>query len=95
MNDKMIKKGGVYVDKWTMTDDHPHRFVPRKYVLRDVAIVVSTNTVLFGNESKQMYPRADTKELTFKFLDVSKLYFKNAAASANGVVDICGVVEEE
>lgn len=91
----MIKKGGVYIDKRTMTDDHPHRFVSHKYILRDVSIVVETNTVVFGNESKQMYPRADTKELTFQFLDISELYFKNAAASANGVVNICGIVEEE
>ena len=82
--------GGVYVDTLTMTDDHAHRFSRREYTLRDVTVSVADNTMWFGNQSRQTFPRTTSQELTFVFLDLQDFYFKNAAAAANGTVHILG-----
>lgn len=82
--------GGVYVDSITMTDDNPRRFSRREYVLRDVTVSVAANTMKFGNQARQTFPRTTSQELTFVFLDLQDFYFKNAAASSNGTVHILG-----
>jgi hypothetical protein len=82
--------GGVYIDSMTMVDDHAQRFAVHEYILRDVTVSVATQTIVFGNQSRQTFPRADTKELTFQYLDLQYFWFKNAGAGANGTVHIIG-----
>jgi len=82
--------GGVYVNAITMSDDHAQRFSTREYVLRDAHVSVADQTMVFGHQSRQTFPRTTSQELTFQFLDLQDFWFKNAAAAANGTVHILG-----
>ncbi|GAI95221.1 unnamed protein product [marine sediment metagenome] len=73
------------------TTDDPRRFEPTSRKLRDLIIQVSTNDQLFGNATNQRYKVAAGETIGFTQVDLSLLYFKNAAAGQNGTVNILGV----
>ena len=83
--------GAVYENENTATDDNARRFETSSKKLRDVIIQVVTNDQLFGNAANQRYEVAAGEAIGFTQVDLSTLYFKNAAAGQNGTVNILGV----
>ena len=82
--------GAVYVNSDTATGDGARRFETSPKRLRDVVIRVKTNDQLFGDADGQTFPLAAGESMGFTLVDISTLYFKNAAAGQNGVVHIIG-----
>ncbi len=85
--------GAVYENEDTATTDDPRRFETSSKKLRDLIIQVSGNDQLFGNVTNQRYKVAVGEAIGFTRVDLSLLYFKNAAAGQNGTVNILGVEE--
>lgn len=83
--------GAVYENENTATDDNARRFETSSKKLRDVIIQVVTNNQLFGDSSNQRYAVAAGEAIGFTQVDLSTLYFKNAAAGQHGTVNILGV----
>ncbi|MBA7478130.1 hypothetical protein ES707_13551 [subsurface metagenome] len=83
--------GAVYENEDTATTDDPRRFETTSRKLRDLIIQVSGNDQLFGNETNQRYKVATGETIGFTQVDLSLLYFKNAAVGQNGTVNILGV----
>lgn len=82
--------GIVYVKSDTATGDSARRFETSQKRLRDVVIRVKTNDQLFGDSDGQTFPLAAGESMGFTLVDISTVYFKNAAAGQNGVVHIIG-----
>lgn len=83
--------GAVYENEDTATTDDPRRFEISSKKLRDVIIQVSAFDQLFGDATNQRYPVAAGEVIGFTQVDLSLLYFKNAATGQNGTVNILGV----
>ncbi|GAI71072.1 unnamed protein product, partial [marine sediment metagenome] len=83
--------GQVYENENTATDDNARRFETSSKKLRDVIIQVTTNDQLFGNATNQRYKVTAESTIGITQIDISTLYFKNAAAGQNGTVNILGV----
>ncbi|MBA7591343.1 hypothetical protein ES708_33497 [subsurface metagenome] len=83
--------GAVYENEDLATTDDPRRFETTSKKLRDLIIQVSGNDQLFGNEANQRYKVAIGETIGFTQVDLSLLYFKNAATGQNGTVNILGV----
>jgi len=85
--------GGVYEKEDTAVVDGARRFETSEKKLRDVVIQVATYAQLFGDSSNQRYRVEAGETLGFTKVDISTLYFKNASAGQNGVVNILAVEE--
>lgn len=85
--------GEVYRNKDVATADTSRRFEESSLKLRDVNIIVTGKAQLFGDSETQDYPVQPGDTLNYRNIDISILYFKNAAASENGTVHILGVKE--
>jgi len=85
--------GAVYVNSDTAEADTARRFETTPKILKDVIISVVTQSQLFGNSAGQTYPVAADATIGITKIDISTLYFKNAAAGQNGTVHILGVEE--
>jgi len=85
--------GVVYENQNTAASDDARRFETAVKKLRDVVIRVATFNQLFGDSTNQRYPVNVGETLSFSKVDISTLYFKNASAGENGVVNIIGTEE--
>lgn len=83
---------GVYSKTVTMTDDGIHRFETTPKKLKYAYITVTTKAMKFGDVYTQDYSIAASSSIPITDLDVSKLYFKNAAAGQNGTITIIGTI---
>lgn len=92
---EMIRGTGVaYLKVESTATDDPRRFETTTKRLRDAYIKVSVQNMLFGDSAGQTYPVATTDDpLNFRHIDISTLYFKNAAPGADGTVTILGTEE--
>ena len=91
---RQIMYGGkTYENEDAAAADTARRFetIPKK--LNDVIIQVTTNDQLFGDAANQRYLVAAGEAIGLSQVDVSTLYFKNAAPGQNGTVNILGVEE--
>ena len=85
--------GAVYRNSDVAVADTARRFETTAKKLRNVTILVSGKAQLFGDDSTQDYPVNPGDTLAYDYIDISTLYFKNAAAGENGTVYILGVEE--
>jgi len=85
--------GAVYRNSDTAVADTARRFETTAKKLRNVTILVSGKAQLFGTSTTQDYPVNPGDTLSYDYIDISTLYFKNAAAGENGTVYILGVEE--
>ncbi len=83
--------GGTYSKTMTMSDDNATRFESSKKTLRDVIILVETNSMLLGLSGTEVFPVATDGTIGWTKVDISTLYFKNAGAGNNGKITILGV----
>ena len=83
--------GDVYENEHTMADDNAYRFETTSVKLRGAVILVSTYDALIGDSANQRYPKASETSLSVGDVDLSELYFKNAGAGNNTVINIIGV----
>lgn len=91
--DTLHGTGTPYLKADTATVDTARRFETASKFLNDAHIVVTGNAQLFGNSSAQTFTVAVNGTLYFKRIDISKLYFKNATAGANGTVTVLATEE--
>ena len=82
--------GEIYENEHTMTDDDAYRFESTSLKLRNATILISTYDALIGDSSNQRYPKAAGTSLSVDYIDLSKLYFKNATAGQNTKINIIG-----
>ena len=85
--------GAVYRNSDVAAADTARRFETTAKKLRNVTILVSGKSQLFGDDTAQDYPVNPGDTLSYDYIDISTLYFKNAAAGENGTVYILGVEE--
>lgn len=85
--------GNVYSKTMTMVADTATRFETTAKKLRDATVLVETNTMLLGETGVEVYTLAAGGTVKFTKIDISTLYFKNAAAGVNGKITIIGVEE--
>ena len=83
-------EGIPYSNSDTATDDNPRRFETTTLILRDAVIKVTGSNQLLGDASGQHFELAAGGSIGISFLDLSKFYFKNAAAGQNGTIMIFG-----
>lgn len=83
---------GVYCKTMTMTDNGIHALESSPKKLKYAYITVTVQNMKFGNQVTQDYPIAAGASIPMTDLDISKLYFKNAAAGANGTVTVIGTL---
>jgi len=84
---------GIYVNTMTMSDDHPQRFESHEYVVKDAVIIVATQSIVFGNQSNQTFPRSAAEGFSLDEIDLQDLWFKNQSAGSNGTVHILATVK--
>lgn len=84
--------GTVYENEHTATSDAAFRFETSEVKLRDAVILVSTQNALLGDSTNQRYPVAAAATFSMNDVDLSTLYFKNAAAGQNTKVNIIGTM---
>jgi hypothetical protein len=82
----------VYSKTTTMSDDKIHAFETSQIKLESAYISVATQAMKFGDAVSQNYQVAAGGYFFLRKLDVSKLYFRNAGAGANGTVNIIGTI---
>jgi hypothetical protein len=85
--------GAVYRDKDVAAADTARRFETTSKKLRNVTILVSGYAQYFGTSATQDYPANPGDTLSYDYIDISTLYFKNVTAGQNGTVNILGVEE--
>ncbi len=85
--------GATYVNQDTAASDAARRFATSATKLRDILIKVSTYAQLFGTSASQTFRVEPGGTWSVGKIDISTLYFKNATAGENGVVDILAVAE--
>ncbi len=85
--------GNIYENEKTMADNNATRFSTTSLKLKYAKIVVSTKAMVFGDASNQRFNVAADGYFELAKVDISTLYFKNAAAGENGKVNIIGVTE--
>jgi len=91
--DEAMFSGNIYSKTLTMTDDNATRFETTTKKLRDVVILVETNSMLLGKIGVEVYTVAADETVGFTKVDISTLYFKNAGAGSNGKITMLGVEE--
>lgn len=87
-------RGAVYAKADTAVADAARRFETAEKKLTWAAIQVTTKDQLFGDSSTQTVTYAAGATFTLQNVDISTLYFKNAAAGQNGTVSIVGILAE-
>ena len=85
-------RGQIYAKSDTATGDTARRFETSEKKLSWAAIQVTTKAQLFGDSSSQPVSYAANQTFELEDVDISTLYFKNAAAGENGTVSIVGVL---
>jgi len=83
--------GGVYENEHTMVDDNAYHFEATELKLLSGVIIISTKDALIGDVTNQRYPKSAGTSMPLEYVDLSKLYFKNAAAGNNTKINIIGV----
>jgi len=84
--------GDVYENEHTMTTDAAYRFETTEVKLRSGVVLISTQGALVGDTTNQRYPKSVDTSLPLEYVDLSKLYFKNATAGQNTKINIIGVL---
>ena len=84
--------GDVYENEHTMVDDNAYRLEATSLKLRSGVILISTKCALIGDVTNQRYPKSVDTSLPLEYVDLSKLYFKNATAGQNTKINIIGVL---
>lgn len=87
-------RGQIYAKSDTATSDAGRRFETTEKKLSWCVIQVTTKSQIFGTEST--YPVTYAADTSFQMenVDISTLYFANAAAGQNGTVSIMGILAE-
>lgn len=85
--------GNVYSKTMTMGDNNATRFETSAKRLRDIIILVETNSMLLGETGVEVYTVGAGEAVGFTKVDISTLYFKNASEGDNGKISILGVEE--
>lgn len=85
--------GNVYSKTMTMSSDAATRFETSAKKLRDANIAVTTQNMLLGKTTVEVYPVNAGSSIRFSKVDISTLYFKNAGAGLNGTIIILGTEE--
>lgn len=84
--------GEVYENEHIMTTDAIYRFESSEKKFRSGVALISTKDALIGDVTNQRYPKSAGSTLALEYTDLSKLYFKNAAAGQNTKINIIGVL---
>jgi len=84
--------GEIYVNKMTLSGDHPARFENGPVGLFDAIALVKTHDVYAGRQGDQTYPIAVDETIGLQRVDLMDLWFKNQNSSNEGVVHIIGTV---
>ena len=87
-------RGAAYAKADTASADTARRFETAEKKLTWAAIQVTTQSQLFGDSSTQTVTYAAAATFELENVDISTLYFKNAAAGQNGTVSIVGILAE-
>jgi len=87
-------RGAIYADSDTASGDTARRFETSALKLTWAAIQVTTQAQVFGDSSTQPVSYAAGATFELRNVDISTLYFKNAAAGQNGTVSIVGILAE-
>lgn len=87
-------RGAIHADSDTAVSDAARRFETSMKKLTWAAIQVTTKDQLFGDSSSQLVTYAAGATFELENVDISTLYFKNAAAGQNGTVSIVGILAE-
>jgi len=89
-----VYRGQVYAKSDTAGADAARRFETSAKKLNWAAIQVTTKAQLFGDSGSQ--PVSYGADATFEFenVDISTLYFRNAASGQNGTVSIVGILAD-
>jgi len=64
-----------------------------KLILTDVNIHVYTNAVYYGSGSQQKSKASANDVITFRWIDVSTIFFKNFTAGNNATIEATGVIK--
>lgn len=80
--------GTPYENEKTQANDNPNRFETTALKLKGGLIRVTTHDQLFGDATNQRFLVEAGQVIAFSYLDISKVYFKNANAGDNGVINI-------
>jgi hypothetical protein len=88
-----VERYGVYVNTLTMADDHAQRFEVHEYAVYDAIVLVATQSMLFGNQSSQTFPRDAAEGFSLDKVDLQDLWFRNKTAASNGTVHILATVK--
>ena len=87
-----VYRGQIHADSDTASGDTARRFSAMSLKLNWAAIQVTTNNQLFGDSSTQPVTYAADATFELENVDLSTLYFKNAAAGHNGTVSVIGIL---
>jgi hypothetical protein len=90
---QIVFGGEVYENENTATSDAARTFEADTKKLRFARFQVSTNNQLFGTATSQRFLATAGGYFCLRDVDLSTLYFKNAAAGSNGTVNILGTEE--
>ena len=86
----LVGTGNVYENSHTMTDDLEYRFETTSKIIRDLLIIIETNSAKMGKSASQN-GILTTGYFGFQFIDISGLYFKNATPGSNAKITLVGV----
>jgi hypothetical protein len=83
--------GAIYVNSDTAVADTARRFATSEKKVKKAYITVTTKDQLFGTSASQVFTVAAGGTIYLEEVDLSTLYFKNAAAGQNGTVAVLAV----
>jgi len=83
--------GAIYVKSDTASADTARRFETTEKKVRKAYITVTTKAQLLGTTASQVFTVAAGGTIFLDDVDLSTLYFKNAAAGENGTVAVLAV----
>ncbi len=87
-------RGQIYAKSDTAASDASRRFETTEKKLSWCVIQVKTQSQIFGDVSSYPVTYAATESFEMENVDISTLYFANAAAGQNGTVSIMGILAE-
>ena len=87
-------RGQIYAKSDTAVSDAGRRFETSEKKLTWCFIQITTNAQIFGTEETYPVNYAANESFELENVDISTLYFANAAAGQNGTVSIMGILAE-
>ncbi len=87
-------RGAIYAKSDTAVSDAGRRFETTEKKLTWCVIQITTNSQIFGTVSAYPVTYAANASFEMENVDISTLYFANAAAGQNGTVSIMGILAD-